>query len=97
MIKSLSRLLSSLVSNVLTGLIRTYQIALSPFLGSNCRYHPTCSAYAISALESHGPFFGSILAVKRICRCHPWADGGYDPVPEKHNALKDNERQKPRT
>lgn len=97
MITSLSRLLSSLVSKVLIGLIRAYQIALSPLLGSNCRYHPTCSAYAINALESHGPFFGSILAVKRICRCHPWADGGYDPAPEKHNALKDNERQKPRT
>ena len=97
MITSLMRFLSSVVSKVLTGLIRTYQIAFSPFLGSNCRYHPTCSAYAISAVERHGPFLGSILAVKRICRCHPWADGGYDPVPEKYNALKDNERQKPRT
>ena len=97
MITSLMRFLSSVVSKVLTGLIRTYQIAFSPFLGSNCRYHPTCSAYAISAVERHGPFLGSILAVKRICRCHPWAGGGYDPVPEKHNALKDNERQKPRT
>ena len=97
MITSLMRFLSSAVSKVLTGLIRTYQIAFSPFLGSNCRYNPTCSAYAISAVERHGPFLGSILAVKRICRCHPWADGGYDPVPEKHNALKDNERQKPRT
>jgi putative membrane protein insertion efficiency factor len=62
--------------------IRLYQWFLSPLLGQNCRYHPSCSAYALEALELHGAGRGSWLAVRRICRCHPWHAGGYDPVPE---------------
>ncbi|TAK54751.1 MAG: membrane protein insertion efficiency factor YidD [Gammaproteobacteria bacterium] len=62
--------------------IRLYQWFLSPLLGQNCRYHPSCSAYALEALELHGAGRGSWLAVRRICRCHPWHEGGYDPVPE---------------
>lgn len=63
-------------------LIRLYQIMLSPYLGQNCRYIPTCSAYAIEALQKHGLLKGSWLAVKRIFRCNPWWGGsGYDPVP----------------
>lgn len=66
---------------MLTGIIRIYQIAISPYLPNNCRYSPTCSQYAIEALQEHGFFKGSWLAIKRIGRCHPWAKGGYDPVP----------------
>lgn len=62
--------------------IQLYQWFLSPMLGQNCRYHPSCSAYALEALELHGAGRGSWLAVRRICRCHPWHEGGYDPVPE---------------
>ena len=62
-------------------LIRLYQITLSPFIGGQCRYHPTCSAYAIDALREYGPIRGSIMAAKRIGRCNPFAKGGYDPVP----------------
>lgn len=63
-------------------LIRLYQICLSPYMGQNCRYIPTCSAYAMEALSKHGLFKGSWLAVKRIFRCNPWWGGsGYDPVP----------------
>lgn len=62
--------------------IRGYQLLLSPFLGSNCRFSPSCSHYAIDALTSHGVLRGSWLSVKRIARCHPWHPGGYDPVPE---------------
>ena len=64
-------------------LIRFYQRAISPHLGSNCRYTPTCSAYAIEALREHGLFRGSWLALRRILRCNPWGGSGYDPVPPK--------------
>jgi len=62
-------------------LIRLYQITLSPFLGGQCRYHPTCSVYAIDALRDYGAIRGSIMAAKRIGRCNPFVKGGYDPVP----------------
>jgi len=69
--------------------VRAYQVTLSPFLGGQCRYHPTCSAYAIQALKDYGPIKGSSLAIRRILRCHPFAKGGYDPVPApKNNAMR---------
>ncbi len=64
------------------GLVRLYQLTLSPWLGMNCRYQPTCSAYAIEALETHGVLKGGWLALRRIARCHPWGGSGYDPVPK---------------
>ncbi|NJD23799.1 MAG: membrane protein insertion efficiency factor YidD [Betaproteobacteria bacterium] len=69
------------MKRLLVGLIRIYQYAISPFLGRSCRYHPTCSEYAVEAVEKHGALRGGWLGVKRICRCHPWHPGGYDPVP----------------
>jgi hypothetical protein len=64
--------------------IRFYQLAISPLLGSSkCRFQPTCSHYAIEAIEKWGPFKGTWLAIRRIFRCHPWGGHGYDPVPEK--------------
>jgi len=63
-------------------LIRTYQLLLSPLLGNHCRFYPSCSQYAVEAIERHGPWRGSLLAVRRILRCHPWCPGGIDPVPE---------------
>ncbi len=63
------------------GLIRLYQLAISPWLGSNCRFQPTCSAYAIEAFERHGVLRGGWLTLRRIGRCHPWGGSGYDPVP----------------
>ena len=62
--------------------IRVYQLTLSPWLGRQCRYLPTCSAYAAEAIERFGPRRGSWLALKRLGRCHPWGGSGYDPVPE---------------
>lgn len=61
--------------------IRIYRYLLSPMLGPRCRYEPSCSVYAIEAIEEHGALKGSWLATKRICRCHPFHQGGYDPVP----------------
>jgi putative membrane protein insertion efficiency factor len=66
--------------------IHVYRWCVSPFLGRHCRFVPTCSAYALEALDSHGAWRGSVLAVRRICRCHPWGGAGFDPVPEARRA-----------
>ncbi|MFN4148749.1 MAG: membrane protein insertion efficiency factor YidD, partial [Rhodocyclaceae bacterium] len=58
-----------------------YQTCVSPFFPPSCRFHPSCSQYAIEAREKHGPLIGSWLALRRILRCHPWHPGGHDPVP----------------
>jgi putative membrane protein insertion efficiency factor len=64
-------------------LIRGYRLLISPVLGPRCRHLPTCSDYALQALEEHGAVAGVWLALKRICRCHPWGTSGYDPVPDR--------------
>lgn len=66
----------------LIGLVRFYRFFLSPWLGSACRFEPTCSAYAMQALQRHGAAAGSALTLHRLLRCHPWCAGGHDPVPE---------------
>lgn len=66
---------------VLTMLVRAYQSLISPMLGPSCRYYPSCSAYAVTALERHGAVRGSWLALRRLGRCHPWTPGGVDLVP----------------
>lgn len=68
---------------LLVGALRLYQRVLSPLLGPRCRFYPSCSSYAIEALERHGAMRGSWLAARRLCRCHPLHEGGFDPVPEK--------------
>ena len=72
-------------------LVQIYRYAITPVLGVNCRYAPTCSEYAIDALRSHGAFRGTALAAKRIARCHPWGGSGYDPVPGKEPRDKADE------
>jgi putative membrane protein insertion efficiency factor len=67
---------------LLQALVKTYQLLLSPWLGSQCRFTPSCSNYALQALQTHGAAQGSYLAAKRIVRCGPWCEGGHDPVPE---------------
>ena len=66
---------------VLIGLLKLYRLVISPLYGNVCRYYPSCSAYALRAVQVHGALKGSWLAVRRLLRCHPWAPGGYDPVP----------------
>ncbi len=76
--------MKSIISAVLVFLIKAYRLVLSPWLGQQCRFHPTCSQYALDALEQHGPYRGSWLTIKRLASCHPWHEGGIDPVPESH-------------
>jgi len=70
---------------VLIGLLKAYRFAISPLYGQVCRYHPTCSAYALEAVQAHGALRGTWLAMRRVARCHPWAAGGLDPVPPPKN------------
>ena len=72
---------------LLMGVVRAYRLLLSPWLGSGCRFEPTCSAYALQALEQHGAGAGSYMAGKRLVRCHPWCQGGLDPVPAQAPSL----------
>jgi len=65
----------------LLALLWVYQRVVSPALGPACRYYPSCSQYAVEAIRMHGPLVGPFLAISRLCRCHPWAAGGLDPVP----------------
>ena len=69
------------MKSLLLLLVRAYQLGVSPYLGQNCRFYPTCSNYAREAIGTHGAVTGSVLAVKRLCKCHPWHAGGVDPVP----------------
>jgi putative membrane protein insertion efficiency factor len=73
----------SLVARVMVGGIGVYRRFVSPLLRQNCRFHPTCSEYAVEAIRVHGAARGSLLAMKRIGRCHPWSPGGVDHVPAK--------------
>jgi putative membrane protein insertion efficiency factor len=78
----MSALLQSLPQRLLLALVRGYRFAMSPWLGSSCRFEPTCSAYALQALGMHGASAGSYLTLRRLARCHPWCPGGLDPVPD---------------
>ena len=66
---------------ILIGLLKVWRLMISPLYGDVCRYYPSCSAYALGAVQHHGAVKGSWYAVRRLLRCHPWAAGGYDPVP----------------
>lgn len=70
-----------LPQTVLMGLVRAYRLLLSPWLGSSCRFEPTCSAYSLRALQEYGAVRGTYLTLHRLVRCQPWCDGGHDPVP----------------
>ena len=71
----------NLMQTLLVGIVKGYRLFLSPWLGSACRFEPTCSIYSIQALETHGAAKGTYLTLKRLGRCHPWCEGGLDPVP----------------
>ena len=77
--------MNTLLVGLLHRLLRAYQLLLSPMLGQRCRFYPTCSNYAIEALRVHGAARGSWLAARRVCRCHPFNEGGVDLVPPRHD------------
>ena len=78
-------ILNKIITALLLFLIRAYQLIISPILGLNCRFAPTCSEYAMESLKSHGLIKALFLAIKRIVKCHPWGGHGYDPIPTKIN------------
>lgn len=77
----------------LKALILAYRLLVSPLLGTNCRFEPSCSSYGLEAIERHGPFIGTWLTAKRILRCHPWGGCGYDPVPERGGVISEKQHQ----
>ena len=81
-------MINKYISFPLILMIRLYQLFISPLLGQNCRYLPTCSEYSVKSLKEHGLFRGSILSIKRISKCHPWGSHGFDPVPNKTDLNK---------
>jgi putative membrane protein insertion efficiency factor len=70
-----------MMQRLLIAFVKSYRLLLSPWLGSACRFTPTCSAYSLQALQQHGAGAGTYMTVARLARCHPWCDGGLDPVP----------------
>ncbi|MEO6524666.1 MAG: membrane protein insertion efficiency factor YidD [Mucilaginibacter sp.] len=79
--KFILNILKSIVGGLFIALIKIYQLILSPLLGAQCRYTPTCSQYGVEAIKKHGAFKGGWLTLKRIARCNPWGGHGHDPVP----------------
>ena len=78
--------LFKLPQKALIGVVKTYRLLLSPWLGSDCRFEPSCSVYSLQALELHGAAMGSYLTLRRLARCQPWCQGGHDPVPRPNPA-----------
>jgi uncharacterized protein len=80
--KSLASTITSLPARFLMGLVKAYRLLLSPWVGNDCRFTPTCSEYSLEALGRHGATVGTYLTLYRLARCQPWCDGGHDPVPK---------------
>ncbi len=89
----LLKVLKKILSLIMTGLIRFYQGAISPYLPASCRYAPTCSQYGLEAIQTHGPFRGGWLTLKRFASCNPWGGSGFDSVPPKNTNENKNVKQ----
>lgn len=85
----------SALQKIAIGFVRFYQLFISPLLGPRCRFYPTCSQYAIEAINCHGVQKGCWLAIKRLLKCHPLSEGGYDPVPQCKHGCNQNEKAVP--
>lgn len=84
-LKAVASALSCATTTSMRGMIRVYQVTISPMLGERCRFFPSCSAYAMQALQTHGAMRGSWLSLSRLCKCHPWHPGGLDEVPPRRD------------
>ncbi|MDF2901192.1 MAG: rane protein insertion efficiency factor YidD [Phenylobacterium sp.] len=87
----------TLYETCVRGALRAYKLTLSPLIGRQCRFLPSCSEYAAQALILHGPWRGSLLATRRLCRCNPWGGSGYDPVPQPRDKAPDGNGPASRT
>jgi uncharacterized protein len=87
--KSIGEALGAAIAWVIIKMIRFYQLAISPYLGSNCRHSPTCSNYMLEAITIWGPLKGTWFGLKRLIKCHPWGTSGYDPVPKKDSGKEE--------
>ena len=83
----MTNVLPALPQRALMALVRGYRLLLSPWLGSSCRFEPTCSAYSLESLQTHGAAVGTYMTLHRLARCHPFCEGGHDPVPARAPAL----------
>ena len=70
-----------MMARILVWIVKAYQLVLSPFFGQQCRFYPTCSQYSVEAIQKHGALLGSYYTIRRLLRCHPWCEGGNDPIP----------------
>ena len=70
-----------MMARILVWIVKAYQLVLSPFFGQQCRFYPTCSQYSVEAIQKHGALLGSYYTIRRLLRCHPWCEGGHDPIP----------------
>lgn len=70
-----------MIARILVWIVKAYQLVLSPFFGQQCRFYPTCSQYSVEAIQKHGALLGSYYTIRRLLRCHPWCEGGHDPIP----------------
>lgn len=84
----LVELLKKLFTGLLVGFVKFYKLTISPLTPGSCRHVPTCSSYAVEALQKHGPLKGLWLSIRRLSKCHPWGTHGYDPVPEVQTKIK---------
>jgi putative membrane protein insertion efficiency factor len=88
LIKRILKYISTVIANIFIVFIKVYKLFLSPLLPQSCRFYPTCSHYSMEAFKRHGAISGLYLTIRRVLRCHPFNDGGFDPVPEQFQLIK---------
>ncbi len=93
-ITAAGRALGGIPAAVLAAVLRFYKVAVSPYIGPRCRFHPSCASYCLEAVERHGAWGGGWLGLRRLLKCHPWHPGGVDPVPTGWRQMESKERER---